>query len=83
MTEVIDARYAQGEEDPWTVDFWSKISPPSVALKAQMRMAIQVIGTITDFAIKSQRRVFGCMYRNGTWMSQKMMNEIIVIVVMP
>jgi hypothetical protein len=33
--------------------------------------------------MKSHRRLLGCMYRNGTWISQKMTNEIIVFVVIP
>ena len=46
-------------------------------------MAIHAIGTMTDLAINNQRRLFGCMHKNGTEINQKMKKLTIVFVSMP
>jgi len=61
MTDVKEDKNAQLYALPVNVAFWSKISPPSVATKAQMRIATQAIGTMTLLAMNNQRRLFGCI----------------------
>lgn len=51
--------------------------------KAQIRMAIQAIGTIMLLAMNSHLSSFGCMIKNGTLPNQKMKKLIIVAVSMP
>lgn len=65
MTEVREDKKAQLYALPVMVAGRSHISPPSVLAKAQTRIAIQAIGTTTLFTMNSQRRLFGCMYKNG------------------
>lgn len=52
-------------------------------MNAQIKIAIHAIGTITDFAINSQRKLFGCIHKNGSDTSQKMKKLIMVFVSMP
>lgn len=72
ITLVRLARNPHEYADPDNVAFWFHISPPSVETNAQTNIAIHAIGTIIDLAMKSHLRLFGCMKRNGTDMSQKM-----------
>lgn len=51
--------------------------------KAQTRMAIHEIGTMTLFTMNSHLRLFGCMHRNGIWISQKRKKETMVFVAIP
>ena len=66
MTDVKEDKNAQLYALPSNVAFWWKISPPpSVDTNAQMRMAIQAMGTMVLFAINSHLSLFGCMHRKG------------------
>jgi hypothetical protein len=38
---------------------------------------------MTLFAMNNHRRLFGCIYRKGIWMSQKRKKDTIVLVVIP
>jgi hypothetical protein len=84
-TEVILARNNQLYFDPETVAFcWSKIPPPPFsATNAQIKMAIQAIGTTIDLIVNNQRSLFGCIHRNGSWKIQKIKNATIPFVVIP
>ena len=46
-------------------------------------MAIHVIGTMTLFTMNSHLMLFGCMHRNGIWISQKRKKETMVFVAIP
>ena len=46
-------------------------------------MAIHEIGTMTLFTMNNHLRLFGCMYRNWIWISQKRKKEIRVFVAIP
>lgn len=59
------------------------MSPPSVLLNAQIRIAIHATGTTTLLTMNSHRRLFGCMYKNGICANQKRRKEIIVLVSIP
>jgi hypothetical protein len=83
MTEVREDRKAQLYALPVIVAGRFHISPPSVLEKAQPRIAIHAIGTITLLAMNSHRRLFGCIYKNGICASQKRKKEIMVLVSMP
>lgn len=83
MTDVKDDKNAQEYALPESFGCCFHISPPSVDLKAQMRIAIQAMGTMIDLAMNSQRRLFGCMHRNGKLISQKMKKLIMVFVSIP
>jgi hypothetical protein len=83
MTDVRLDRNAHEYADPSSVAFWLNISPPSVETNAQIKMATHAVGTIIDLAMNSHRRLFGCMHKKGSEMSQKMKKLIIVLVSMP
>jgi len=83
MTEVKELKKAQLYALPVIVAGLFHISPPSVLWKAQPRIAIQAIGTITLFAMKSHLRLLGCMYKKGICASQNKIKLIIVFVSIP
>jgi hypothetical protein len=83
MTEVKLDRKAQEYAPPESVAVWSNISPPLVDLNAQIKMAIHATGTMVLFAMNNHRKLFGCMHKNGTLISQKMRKLIMVFVSMP
>ena len=67
MTDVRLDIQAQEYALPWLVTFAENISSclPFVETKDHTRIAMKQIGTMTLLAIKSHRRLFGCIYRNG------------------
>jgi len=75
--------FTQEYAGPEIVVFCASRLPPPSATKAQIRMAIHAIGTMTVLAMNSHLRLFGCIYRNGIWINQKRRKEIMVFVVMP
>jgi hypothetical protein len=83
MTLVRLERNPHEYADPESVAFWFHSSPPSVDTNAHIRIAIHAIGTIVLLAINNQRRLFGCMQRNGTWINQNKKKAIMVLVSMP
>lgn len=83
MTEVRDERKAQEYALPSRVAFCCHISPPSVDTKAQMRIAIQAMGTMTVLAMNNHRKLFGCIHRNGVLKSQNNKKLTIVLVSIP
>lgn len=83
MTEVKLDRKAQEYALPERVAFWSKISPPSVALNAQIKMAIHAMGTMTVLAMNSHRKLLGCMHKKGMLTSQNIKKLIMVFVSIP
>jgi hypothetical protein len=56
---------------------------PLVETNAQISIAIQAIGTMMLFAMNNQRRLLGCMHKNGRLINQKRKKLIIVAVSMP
>jgi hypothetical protein len=84
MTEVSDERKPHEYALPVSFAFWFHMSPsPLVETNAQISIAIQAIGTMMLFAMNNQRRLLGCMHKNGRLINQKRKKLIIVAVSMP
>lgn len=82
-TDVRLDNHAQLYAAPLTVAFCLKISPPSVAVNAQIKIAMNVIGVTIDLNINNHLNLFGLMIKNGICNSQNKKNATIVFVVMP
>lgn len=83
MTDVKLDKNAHEYAEPESVGFCFHISPPSVDTNAQISIAIHAIGTIIDLAMKSHLRLFGCIHKKGTEISQNKKKLIMVFVSIP
>jgi hypothetical protein len=81
---VSEDKKAQEYALPVSVASWFHISPlPPVLTNAQIKIAIQAIGTMILLAMNSHLNSLGCITRNGRLPNQKMKKLIMVAVSIP